>query len=247
MQISERHDSPGGCLRAGTQFHSLIIFSSPPPGRPPGPGPLDQFSARLSDLADRKTDAQLTRAMARALRRVKDAQGVDMIDLTEEELAELETNPEALQKYLVEDGAADDAAAASNKGGEGEGRGRGPVGAAHRGAGAEARRGHRGRVEAGAGGAGGRRPNGGRRGVPTSIEMIEGGPAGLERAETASAPELGKIPGVAGGYNRAADPDDAGQDELGEYREIKRVTGLTTRSSRGPVGRLLSDSSASDR
>ncbi|TQV97985.1 37S ribosomal protein S5 [Cordyceps javanica] len=187
---------------------------------------MDQFSARLSDLADRKTDAQLTRAMARALRRVKDAQGVDMIDLTEEELAELETNPEALQKYLVEDGAADDAAAASNKGGEGEGEGEDPSAllteaqvqkldeaieaewkrelealvADDRTAAAEV--------------------------SPTSIEMIEGGPAGLERAETASAPELGKIPGVAGRYNRAADPEDAGQDELGEYREIKRVTGL---------------------
>lgn len=185
---------------------------------------MDQFSARLSEMADRKTDTQLTRAMARALRRVKDTQGVDMIDLTEEELAELEKNPDMLQKYLVEDDAAAAAAAAADAQDAQDAKDADPstllteaqvqkldeaIEAEWK---AELERLVAEDTSAEV--------------SPTSIEMIEHGPAGLERAESAEAPELGKVPGVEGRYKRAADPEDAGQDELGEYQEIKRVTGL---------------------
>ncbi|KAF1733097.1 37S ribosomal protein S5, mitochondrial [Beauveria bassiana] len=183
---------------------------------------MDQFSKRLSELADRKTDTQLTRAMARALRRVKDAQGADMIDLTEEELVELEKNPDMLQKYLVADDADADAAAAAESSADGANKKKSEaqlteaqVQKLDEAIEAEWKLELQKLVEESGADAG-----------PSSIEMIEDGPAGLTRAETAEAPELGPVPGVAGRYNRGADPEDAGQDELGEYREIKRVTGL---------------------
>lgn len=177
---------------------------------------MDQFSARFSAMADRKTDTQLTRAMARALRRVKDTQGVDMIDLTEEELTELEKNPDMLQKYLVEDDAAADAQDAKDADPsalltEAQVQKLDEAIEAEWKAELERLVAEDTSTEV----------------SPTSIEMIEDGPAGLERAESAEAPELGKVPGVEGRYKRAADPEDAGQDELGEYQEIKRVTGLT--------------------
>ncbi|KAJ4150504.1 hypothetical protein LMH87_011252 [Akanthomyces muscarius] len=177
---------------------------------------MDQFSARFSEMADRKTDTQLTRAMARALRRVKDTQGVDMIDLTEEELAELEKNPDALQKYLVED---DDAAADASSDKDADPSAlltEAQVQKLDEAIEAEWKA-ELERLVA---------EDTSTEVSPTSIEMIEDGPAGLERAESAEAPELGKVPGVEGRYKRAADPEDAGQDELGEYQEIKRVTGL---------------------
>lgn len=177
---------------------------------------MDQFSARFSEMADRKTDTQLTRAMARALRRVKDTQGVDMIDLTEEELAELEKNPDALQKYLVED---DDAAADTSSDKDADPSAlltEAQVQKLDEAIEAEWKA-ELERLVA---------EDTSTEVSPTSIEMIEDGPAGLERAESAEAPELGKVPGVEGRYKRAADPEDAGQDELGEYQEIKRVTGL---------------------
>ncbi|OAA54896.1 37S ribosomal protein S5 [Cordyceps fumosorosea ARSEF 2679] len=178
---------------------------------------MDQFSARLSELVDRKTDAQLTRAMARALRRVKDAQGgTDVIDMTEEELAELEKNPEMLQKYLVKEG--EEGAAA----GTGAELTEAQVQKLDEAVEAEWKK----ELEALA--------SADDRAAavevsPTSLEMLEGGPAEASvrgPAESAEAPELGRIPGVAGRYNRAADPEDGGQDDLGEYQEIKRVTGL---------------------
>ncbi|KAM3511115.1 hypothetical protein MY11210_005232 [Beauveria gryllotalpidicola] len=184
---------------------------------------MDQFSKRLSELADRKTDTQLTRAMARALRRVKDAHGADKIDLTEEELVELEKNPDMLQKYLVADDAdaaesSEDAAAANNDNNNNKPSAQlteAQVQKLDEAITAEWKLELQKLVE----------ESGADSGL-SSIEMIEDGPAGLTRAETAEAPELGPVPGVAGRYNRGADPEDAGQDELGEYREIKRVTGL---------------------
>ncbi len=177
---------------------------------------MDQFSARFSELADRKTDSQLTRAMARALRRVKAAQGVDMIDLTEEELVELEKDPAMLQKYLVEDDAAEPSPGDKDGADPSALLTEAQVQKLDEAIEAEWKR----ELEKLAA------EDTSAEVAPTSIEMIEAGPAGLERAESAEAPALGKVPGVEGRYKRAADPDDAGQDELGEYQEIKRVTGL---------------------
>ncbi|EHK15898.1 uncharacterized protein TRIVIDRAFT_184358 [Trichoderma virens Gv29-8] len=60
----------------------------------------DKYGSKLTDLTDKKTSEQLTRAMVRALRRVKESNGEELIDLTEEELVDLEKEPELLKKYL---------------------------------------------------------------------------------------------------------------------------------------------------
>ncbi|PHH66451.1 hypothetical protein CDD81_7506 [Ophiocordyceps australis] len=61
---------------------------------------IDDYGARMTKLMEKKTDQQVIRAMIRALRRVKDSHGVDLIDLTPDELQDLEEDPELLMKYI---------------------------------------------------------------------------------------------------------------------------------------------------
>lgn len=184
---------------------------------------LDDFSVRLARNSNRKTDTQLTRAMARALRRVKEAKGADMIDLTEEDLTELERDPEALKKYLVtedaearvrEDAEADPDSLMTeaqvqklDEAIEDEWRRELQRLAGDDASSAELR--------------------------PTGVELMADGPAGALRAGSVEAAELGKVPGVEGRYKLAADPADQGRDEQGEWQDIKRLTGL-------PLGDLQS-------
>ena len=51
-----------------------------------------------------------------------------------------------------------------------------------------------------------------------------------EGSNTALAPTLPKeIPGVSGMYESAIDPEDEGEDDLGEYKELKKLTGMTVK------------------
>lgn len=43
------------------------------------------------------------------------------------------------------------------------------------------------------------------------------------------APPLGKVPGVEGLYKHAADPEDEGLDDEGAYQHLKKVTGMSVR------------------
>ncbi|PHH74791.1 hypothetical protein CDD82_4768 [Ophiocordyceps australis] len=61
---------------------------------------IDDYGARMTKLMEKKTDQQILRAMIRALHRVKDSHGVDLIDLTPDELQDLEQDPELLIKYV---------------------------------------------------------------------------------------------------------------------------------------------------
>ncbi|KAM5382399.1 hypothetical protein ACJA88_004194 [Fusarium oxysporum] len=67
---------------------------------------------------------------------------------------------------------------------------------------------------------------------PSNLELIQDGPAGVDRAYTAEAPDLGKVPGVKGLYKHAVDPEDQGQDDSGKYQEIKRLTGMSLKDIR---------------
>lgn len=54
---------------------------------------------------------------------------------------------------------------------------------------------------------------------------------GNRGSNTALAPALpNKVPGVAGLYKNAADPEDEGLDDTGEYRDLKRHTGMNVRA-----------------
>ncbi|KAM0474808.1 hypothetical protein ACHAPX_007329 [Trichoderma viride] len=186
----------------------------------------DKYGSKLADLTDRKTNEQLTKAMVRALRRVKESNGAELIDLTEEELVDLERDPELLQKYLIEEDGEEkkadrDAEAATitqeqvmkldqaineewkkelSKISDGLDSGE---------------------IE------------------PSNLELIEDGPAGSSRLHSAEAPELGKVPGVEGLYKSAADPEDEGMDDDGRYQEIKRLTGMSLRDIQSIYRKVL--------
>ncbi|UNI20213.1 28S ribosomal protein S5, mitochondrial [Purpureocillium takamizusanense] len=75
--------------------------------------------------------------------------------------------------------------------------------------------------------------------VITNLELLENGPAGASRAHSAEAVELGKVPGVEGLYKSAVDPEDEGQDDSGYYQEIKRLTGLSLKDLQSIYNKVL--------
>lgn len=179
---------------------------------------IDNYGQKMMKITDKKTSDQLTRAMVRALRRVKESQGEDLIDLTEDELKDIEKDPELIKRYIIaEDGPEP---TANDKGPEFMTRSQAEkldeaVDEAWE---AELDKivgfGSQGEVE------------------PSNLELIQDGPAGVDRTYTAEAPDLGKVPGVKGLYKHAVDPEDQGQDDSGKYQEIKRLTGMSLKDIR---------------
>lgn len=188
---------------------------------------MDDYAMKMSSMLDKKTDDQLTRAMVRALRRVKQGMGQDMIDLTEEELDAMEKNPDLAKKYVIPEG--EDAGEAEittpgteqmtsaqamklNEAVEAEWK-KELDKIAQMDVAPEAEL--------------------------TDIELVENGPAGESRLHTAEAVELGKVPGVEGLYKAQADPEDQGHDDGGEFQEIKRLTGMTLKDILSLVRKVL--------
>lgn len=186
---------------------------------------MDKFGQKMSKITDKNTNHQLTRAMARALRKVKESQGQDMIDLTGEELDELERNPELLSKYLVEE----DAAAADTTATDSNVLTRAQVLQLDEAVDAEWEK-ELGNLAA---------LSDQSEVAPSNVELWEDGPAGVSRMHSAEAAELGKVPGVEGLYKAAADPEDEGQDDSGAFQEIKRLTGLKLKEVQSIVRKVL--------
>lgn len=188
---------------------------------------VDKYGSTMSRLTDKKTSHQLTRAMVRALRRVKESNGADLIDLTEEELKDIENDPELLKKYLVveDDGSAEPDANASGP----DLLTRAKAMKLDEAVDAEWKReldklsSMTDESEVG----------------PSNLELLADGPAGINRAYSAEAAELGKVPGVEGLYKSAADPEDEGQDDGGHYQEIKRLTGMTLKDIQSIYRKVL--------
>jgi small subunit ribosomal protein S5 len=187
---------------------------------------VDNYGSKMSQLTDKKTSDQLTRAMVRALRRVKESSGEELIDLTEDELKDLEQDPELLKKYLVqEDGKQEPDANASGP----DLLTRAQAMKLDEVVEAEWKKElnmlssmtDESEVE------------------PTNLELLADGPAGVSRAYSAEAAELGKVPGVEGLYKSAADPEDEGQDDGGHYQEIKRLTGMTLKDIQSIYRKVL--------
>ncbi|ETS02065.1 37S ribosomal protein S5 [Trichoderma reesei RUT C-30] len=183
----------------------------------------DKYGSKLADLTDKKTSDQLTRAMVRALRRVKESNGEELIDLTEEELVDLEKDPELLKKYLVEED------------GDDKSNGEAVTITQEQAMKLDRAIDEEWRKELSKIGEG---PDSGEL-EPTNLELIEDGPAGTSRLHSAEAPELGKVPGVEGLYKSAADPEDEGQDDDGRYQEIKRLTGMSLRDIQSIYRKVL--------
>ncbi|OAQ74311.1 37S ribosomal protein S5 [Pochonia chlamydosporia 170] len=187
---------------------------------------VDRYGSKMIQMTDKKTSDQLTRAMVRALRRVKESNGEELIDLTEEELKDLENDPELLKKYLIED----DGQPEPDANAEGPDLlTRAQAMKLDEAVDAEWEREldklssvtDQSEVE------------------PTNLELLAEGPAGVNRAYSAEAAELGKVPGVEGLYKSAADPEDEGQDDGGHYQEIKRLTGMKLRDIQSIYRKVL--------
>ncbi|KPM39457.1 hypothetical protein AK830_g7100 [Neonectria ditissima] len=179
---------------------------------------IDNYGQKMMKITDKKTSDQLTRAMVRAMRRVKESTGQELIDLTEDELKDMEADPELAKRYLIEEDLPEPEATATGP----EYMTRAQAMELDEAVDAEWKKeldkivefSHQGEVE------------------PSSLELLQDGPAGVERLHSAEAADLGKVPGVKGLYKHAADPEDMGQDDAGKFQEIKRLTGMSLKDIR---------------
>ncbi|KJZ71125.1 hypothetical protein HIM_09479 [Hirsutella minnesotensis 3608] len=176
---------------------------------------VDDYGAKMLKIMEKKTSNQLGRAMIRALKRVKDSKGEEMIDLTRDELEEMERDPELLKRYLVENEPVEQGAhqPASGSGALTQAQ-------AHELDMAIDEAWQKEMAELA------NNPNDFEL-RPSNLELLEDGPAGVVSQHSAEAHELGKVPGVAGLYKKDLDPEDAGRDDTGEFQEIKRLTGMS--------------------
>lgn len=172
----------------------------------------DDFGLKMIRLTQKSTDDQLSRAMVRALRKVKESKGAELLDLTIEELDDLEKDPELLQKYLAVEG---DLQADPNAQGP-EYMTRAQAEQLDEAIEKEMQA-QLDNIE---------RHDDVASISPTGMELIADGPAGTIRAHSAESLEFGKIPGVAGLY-KLPNPDEEGADDDGAYQEIQRLTGMS--------------------
>jgi len=169
---------------------------------------VDDYIEKMADRVDTQLKDTMGQAFARALRKVKKT-NPDKLDFTEEELKELETNPELRRKFLVDQDADVLGSKKPRAPAESEIAGdnwmelidkhffeeleqslstdQNPL-----------------------------RPS-----RLDSWKAIEG-----EDGNTALSPELGKVEGVKGLYKPPEDPEDDGLDPTGTYIKLKQVTGM---------------------
>lgn len=170
----------------------------------------DEFGIQFIKTVNDKTDRQLTRAMVRALRKAKQSDLQNMIDLTEEELNELEDRPELLEKYLVKEG-------------KNEGTDSGPN--------AEVSQDHFNKIDEMVNEAWEKELEHISKLDATDAELeltypelIAGGPMDQHFSESVIRRDLGKVPGVEGLFNTSS---ALGDDVPEEVIQQQHLTGLT--------------------
>ncbi|PKS09726.1 hypothetical protein jhhlp_004347 [Lomentospora prolificans] len=173
---------------------------------------LEKLFEKMMDKSTENMQEAAAQAFKRSMDRVKAAQGTE-IDLTVQELQDMETWPELQKKYVLaeEDGsekAAKKAEAAAVKEGTMSTE--------------EAKRlldelvqdfSEHLQVKSG----------------NTAVSEIFDEDDRLNISTSGNAPPLGKVPGVEGLYKHAADPEDEGLDDEGTYQYLKKVTGMSVR------------------
>lgn len=184
-----------------------------------------KYMDRIKEHTNAKMDQHYTRAMVRALQKVKASQGADLIDLTDEELRDMDENPELVSKYLT--GEDEDFVALA----EGDTDTTGPDYISS----AQAHKLDKAIEEAWE-----------KELESTPLDETELGPAGVEsmmdtslgvsRYQTAESLELGKVPGVAGHYGK---DDEA--DASGYVLELKRLTGMSPDELNSLYNKVLVD------
>ena len=190
------------------------------PSESPWPSMLKwshQLGQGLMETSSKKASDQLTRAMIRALRKVKQEKGEDLIVLTDEQLDAMDKDPSLVQEYMNRPQDPEPPAGAS-----------GPeymtqiqaekLDAAID----EAWESELKKIGAG------ERDN---ELKETWFEQIQHGPDGENQMHSAIAPELPKIPGVAGLYQKKATEEEGEKNRgirlnQGDWEHVMQITGM---------------------
>lgn len=183
----------------------------------------DDLGMEMIRHTQKGTDDQLSRAMIRALRKVKESKGAELLDLTIEELDDLEKDPELLQKYLNVEGEL--AADPNAEGPDIMTRAQAEMLDEAINKEMEAQLEQIEKYDDIEGVA------------PTGLDLFADGPAGHMRKHSAESYELGKVPGVAGLY-KLPKSDDGGDDD-GTYDEIARLTGMNLQELQSLFNKVL--------
>ncbi|KAL2759647.1 hypothetical protein ACRALDRAFT_2023794 [Sodiomyces alcalophilus JCM 7366] len=173
---------------------------------------VDDYIEKLANKTEVKMKDTIGKAVARALRRVKETNPSE-IDFTEEELKDLENNPELRRKYIIEgendEGYKEAEALAKSKSTptpEGEKWWTQIDEEFYK----ELQEQLSSEVN-----------------PLESTKLEHWKETGGDLSASALAPDLGKVEGVKGLYKPPVDPADEGLDDAGIYQEVKRLTGMS--------------------
>lgn len=179
---------------------------------------LDEYGSRLLGLSLDAEEAKLQKATIRALKKVKESKGDEMVDLTTAELDDLEANPKKLEKLL-----GDSSSTSRKKKPDLQEMGNDEFQQKLE----DLRQAWRTAMEKELDELDRQDDAENAPETPSSRSLMEIGPSGLVRETSAQAPELGKIPGVAGHYKRLNETSDEADDTTGRFDEYKRLIGMT--------------------
>jgi len=190
---------------------------------------IKNYYKEMEKFVDDAKSDQLRRAMMRALRKVKESDaGVDDIDLTHEELEELEKDPQALKKYLVQEDE-DKRANKLEKPAEEEMKDYIPRRKAielNDAIDKELDKEMKAIYQ----------ENNAAYIKPSKLDLIKDGPEGTISAGAVTQNDLGKIPGVEGMFkNQDEDPNDPD----GDFEHLKTMTGFTVPEIKSLVVKVL--------
>ena len=187
---------------------------------------VENFCSKMTKLSEKTSSDQLSRAMIRALRAVKESKGDDMIDLTYQELDDLEKDPELLQKYLVESEQPDEDLELDPKEHKKDFLTRAQALEVDRLLKEEWKKEIDEITER----------NNYDFLKPPKVDLMEDAPDGLIHLHSVEQPDLGKIPGMEG-LRSATEADN--EDPDGTYAAITRATGLSLKEIRSLYMRTL--------
>ncbi|CAI4212513.1 unnamed protein product [Parascedosporium putredinis] len=176
---------------------------------------MDKLFEKMMDKSTENMQEAAAKAFKRSMERVKSAQGTE-IDLTTQELEDMETWPELQKKYVLNEEEPGAEKAAKKAEASAAAVDHGTMSAE------EAKKLLEELVED----------------FSRSLDVKKGNTASSEIFDeddrlnittSGNAPPLGKVPGVEGLYKHAADPEDEGLDDEGTYQYLKQVTGMSVR------------------
>ena len=175
----------------------------------------EDYFKKMTKLAEKTSNAHISRGMLRALRKAKESQGEDMIDLTYEELADLEKDPDMLKRYLV-DAEQPDEDVEMNESNKDQFITRSKALELDEMVNKLWKQEVDRIVES----------DNYLSLKPAHVDVLKDAPDAIDAEHSVIQPDLGKIPGVEG-YTRTTNDEDQMDDPTGLYKHAKLTTGLT--------------------